>query len=658
MTSDSDQQPEPSSADQVEVTCLSCGHTATVSAEALPSTCSECGGTLDLDEETIRKPGQRPRDTMLGETIGGRYQLVKRIGTGGFGRVYEAIGVAEDSQTELQYAVKILHDRYCDEPRSVDEFFNEVKKASLLAHPAVVTVIDSGWHGGTPYIAMEYIRGVALKDVLKERGGRLDVATSLRIVAQVADVVASAHDTGLIHRDIKPANIMVIGECEPTMAQVKVLDFGIAKLETEMSQDRLTIAGTAGYQAPEQAEGHPTQASDVWALGVVLYQLLNGRLPNKSPEGWPSERKREYLAKGEPFPFEELEAPGDIQAEIEHVVKRLLSYEADDRPSARETYIRLDTLRVKAMMVTSREKPETSRPAPVVEIPPSTEAAPQREPTKPVAEPPPEEPPAAAERAGHEQKEAERAEVERDTAERAEAERPAAEPAPAEPKAVGDESRTATASTQTDHWSGVQEAARRRAAHRTPRSRRRPRRTFGRTVGRLIAAIVVIAILCAIATGLGLVYFREDAVLQRMARATNAEKRLKEDRRYQSWVKYHDLVLSRFGAEADTVRVRAGLLFYEGRADEAYEVAGRHRREDLRPWLFDLVKSRVQGDEPIKTKMDLIVSVQGELSNEQRAELSRLLDEASDTGRTSRGGATGSRSGQRLPSRLPGDTSR
>jgi len=682
MSSHSDQQPESSSEGHVQATCLSCGHAALMGVGDLPASCPECNGTLDIGEETVRKPEQRPRDTLLGETIGGRYQLERRIGTGGFGRVYEAIGVAEDSQAELQYAVKVLHDRYCDEPRSVDEFFSEVKKASLLAHPAVVTVIDSGWHGGVPYIVMEYIRGCPLKEVLKELDGRLDVATSLRIVSQVADVVASAHDTGLIHRDIKPANIMVIGECDPTTTQVKVLDFGIAKLETEMSQNRVTIAGTAGYQAPEQAEGHPTQGSDVWALGVVLYQLLNGRLPNKAPEGWSSERKREYLAKGEPFPFEQLGAPGDIQAEVEDVVKRLLSYEADDRPSARETYIRLDTLRVKALMATSRDEPTRSRFAPMSDPRAPAQTAPQPKP----AAPPPEPTPPVAERA---EPQPERVEPPAPSPE-PQAESPASGPVQAEPQPVpAPPQPTASATTQTEHRQGVHEAARRRAAQRTSRPRRRPRRTFGRTLGRLFVAVVAIAILCAIATGLGLVYFREDAVLGRMARAAGSEQRLKEDRRYQSWLKWHDLALARFGPETDRVRVRVGLLFYEGRADEAYEDLAKHRREDLRPWLFGLVKSRVQGRESLKAKTKLVLDVQRALTAQERGELEAALEaaaletlqrrgeaesrkdqairdqlglptnerEAPERTRTvsppSRSDATGKGSGQRRPSKLP-----
>ncbi len=274
-----------------------------VNEEQIAAIKEKPGGAPPEEAATDRKEPPVPYDPMIGQVIGGRYKIEERIGVGGFGRVYKATGAAGHGEAALEFAVKLLHDRFCDDPQAVEEFFGEVNNVSVMAHPGVVTVVDTGWHDRRPYIAMEYVRGKALKQVLKERGGRLDVATGLRIVAQVADVIASAHDVGLIHRDIKPANIMVIGECEPTTVQVKVLDFGIAKLEAEMSEGHLTVAGTAGYQAPEQAEGRPSLASDVWALGVVLYQVLNGRLPNQAPPDWPSDRKREYLARGDPSPL-------------------------------------------------------------------------------------------------------------------------------------------------------------------------------------------------------------------------------------------------------------------------------------------------------------------------------------------------------------------
>ena len=198
------------------------------------------------------EPQQSLPDVVLGQTIGGRYKLARLIGDGRSGRVYEGKGIAEDGQTESLYAVKFLDQRYCAASQAVDEFFREAKVASL-AHPTVVTMVDSGWHEGVPYIVMEHISGRPLTGAIEERGGKRDVPTSLRIVAEVAAVMASAHDSGMVHGGIRPSNIMVIGACDPTMARVKVLDFGIAKLETEMSQSQLTFTGAACYQAPEQA---------------------------------------------------------------------------------------------------------------------------------------------------------------------------------------------------------------------------------------------------------------------------------------------------------------------------------------------------------------------------------------------------------------------
>ena len=244
-------------------TCAACGHQVMVKEDDVLPACPKCQGELAYDERTIRLADAPPRDPLIEQVLKGRYQIAERVGMGGFGAVYRATGAGDQTQSVLEYAVKILHPHFCDQPDAVNEFFGEASKLAMLGHPAVVTVVDTGWHEGRPFIVMEFIRGLSLSALLRETGGKLDVPTALRVTAQVAGVVASAHDAGLIHRDIKPANVMVLGETDVTTAQVKVLDFGIAKLQDEMTGDKLTIAGTEGYQAPEQAEGHPTPSSDV-----------------------------------------------------------------------------------------------------------------------------------------------------------------------------------------------------------------------------------------------------------------------------------------------------------------------------------------------------------------------------------------------------------
>ncbi len=209
---------------------------------------------------------------MVGTTIAGRYELEEVVGHGGMSSVYKA----HDSLLERHVALKILHERYNADDEFVERFKREARSVAQLQHPCIVTVIDRGEEEGRQYIVFEYVEGENLKEHVV-RKGRLRVAEALEIAIEVAGALAFAHEHGLVHRDVKPQNVLLNGDGRP-----KVTDFGIARsldVDTGMTQTG-TILGTSNYIAPEQASGGSVdQQTDVYSLGVVLYELLAGDVP-------------------------------------------------------------------------------------------------------------------------------------------------------------------------------------------------------------------------------------------------------------------------------------------------------------------------------------------------------------------------------------------
>jgi eukaryotic-like serine/threonine-protein kinase len=212
------------------------------------------------------------RPPQPGDLIADRYELEELVGTGGMSSVFRA----RDSQLERRVAIKILHEHYAQDPEYLERFRREARAVAKLSHPNIVTVMDRGDDHGRQYIVFEYVEGENLKELVL-RSGRLPVRQALELALAVADGLAFAHDRGLVHRDVKPQNVLLNGEGE-----VKVTDFGIARsLHVEQGVTQTgTVLGTGEYLAPEQASGtQVSPATDVYSLGVVLWELLAGDVP-------------------------------------------------------------------------------------------------------------------------------------------------------------------------------------------------------------------------------------------------------------------------------------------------------------------------------------------------------------------------------------------
>jgi tRNA A-37 threonylcarbamoyl transferase component Bud32/dienelactone hydrolase len=209
---------------------------------------------------------------MIGNIVS-HYRIISHVGAGGMGTVY----LAEDTTLKRRVALKFLHPETAGSPEAVARLLREARAASALDHPHIATIYEIGDDAGRPFIAMSHYEGQTLAARLA--GPTMPIAEIARLVAQVADALEAAHAAGIVHRDLKPSNLMLT-----TTGQVKVLDFGLAKIEMGETATQLTgvghTVGTAAYMSPEQAAGDAVDArSDLWSLGVVVYEMLAGRPP-------------------------------------------------------------------------------------------------------------------------------------------------------------------------------------------------------------------------------------------------------------------------------------------------------------------------------------------------------------------------------------------
>ncbi|TML03256.1 MAG: Stk1 family PASTA domain-containing Ser/Thr kinase, partial [Actinobacteria bacterium] len=261
-------------------------------------------------------------DTLLNTLFDGRYRIVRKLGTGGMANVY----LAEDEVLGRRVAIKILNDRHAGDDQFVERFRREAKNAASLSHPNIVSIYDRGEAEGTYYIAMEYLDGRSLKELIVARGPA-PVPVAIDYARQILTAIRFAHRHGIVHRDIKPHNVLVDAE-----GRLKVTDFGIARAGVSQMTEAGSIIGTAQYLSPEQAKGAPVdQTSDLYSVGVVLYELLTGVVPFSGDT--PVEIAMKHLSSA-PEPPSAKRA--EIPRELDLVVLRALAKDPADRYQSAE----------------------------------------------------------------------------------------------------------------------------------------------------------------------------------------------------------------------------------------------------------------------------------------------------------------------------------
>jgi eukaryotic-like serine/threonine-protein kinase len=324
--------------------------------------------------------------------VDGRYRILHRIGSGGMADVY----CAEDTHLGRRIAMKLLHRRFAQDTEFVERFRREASSAAGLQHPNVVGVYDRGEFEDTYYIAMEYCEGRSLKDLIRAEAP-LDVRRAIRITKQILLAARFAHRRNVIHRDLKPHNVLLDSE-----DGVKVTDFGIARAGASDITQAGAIMGTAQYLSPEQAQGSPvTEASDVYSIGVVLYELLTARAPFEGE----SAVAIALMHVNQPAPSPRELVPA-IPRELESVVLKALAKSTAERYTDAESFLRdleavesrldrgpVDTESTAVFAPIAVGVPPPSMPpppAPVVVAPPTSADEPAvSEPMLPVPPPPP-----------------------------------------------------------------------------------------------------------------------------------------------------------------------------------------------------------------------------------------------------------------------------
>ncbi len=269
----------------------------------------------------------------------GPYRIVRLLGKGGMGAVYEAV----NDSIERRVAIKILHAQYARSPEVTVRFFNEARAVNRIEHPSLVQISDyAQLPDSTAYIVMEFLKGESLAS--RVHRGKLSAGSALVIAWQIADALSAAHGKGIVHRDLKPANVMLVPDpVAPGGERAKILDFGIAKLTQEQAQDTATnaIFGTPQYMSPEQClgAGGVDDKTDVYALGVMLYEMLAGQRPFVA-DG-PGELIILHVNKA-PSPLSEL-AP-HVPAAAVALVHRLLLKNKQQRPTMQQVLAELRAL--------------------------------------------------------------------------------------------------------------------------------------------------------------------------------------------------------------------------------------------------------------------------------------------------------------------------
>ncbi|MFV0636068.1 Stk1 family PASTA domain-containing Ser/Thr kinase [Mitsuokella sp.] len=303
---------------------------------------------------------------MMHRILDQRYELEELIGGGGMADVYKA----KDRLLNRPVAVKILHEQFKQDKEFIDKFQREAQAAARLSHPNIVNIYDVGVADGDHYIVMEYVPGRTLKDRIRQEG-HLSVSEALRVAREIAEALAHAHANNLVHCDIKPHNILMMAD-----GHAKVADFGIARAVTESTMTYSgNVVGSVHYFSPEQAKGTLiTPKSDVYSLGVVLYEMLTGKLPFTGDN--PVSIAVKHLQE-EPVPVRQLDP--SIPPVVEAIVSKAMSKDPEMRPTSAELVE--DIRQAERMLMTGSAAPANTMGP---QDPDATQVLPRVQPHQPI----------------------------------------------------------------------------------------------------------------------------------------------------------------------------------------------------------------------------------------------------------------------------------
>jgi beta-lactam-binding protein with PASTA domain/predicted Ser/Thr protein kinase len=264
-------------------------------------------------------------DTLIDSVFDGRYRIIRKLGAGGMANVY----LAEDQELGRRVAIKILDGRHAADDSFIERFRREAKNAAGLSHPNIVSIYDRGEAEGTYYIAMEYLAGRSLKELISSRGPT-PVRIAIDYARQILAAIGYAHRHGIVHRDIKPHNVVVDAD-----GRLKVTDFGIARSGASQMTEVGSIIGTAQYLSPEQARGSAVdQRSDLYSVGIVLYEMLTGQVPFSGDT--PLEIAMKHLSE---VPVPPSEIRPEVPEDLDLIVLRALAKDSEDRYQTAEEMV-------------------------------------------------------------------------------------------------------------------------------------------------------------------------------------------------------------------------------------------------------------------------------------------------------------------------------
>jgi serine/threonine protein kinase/Tfp pilus assembly protein PilF len=299
------------------VTCSNCGTDNTQDSEF----CKKCG-TQIIDSEEKPLPTQTieaPKEELTrGSTLADRYEIIEELGKGGMGRVFRV----EDTKLKQEVALKLIKPEIAKDKKTVERFRNELKTARMIAHKNVCRMFDLGESAAAHFITMEYVRGEDLKSLIRKMG-QLSSGQAISIAKQVCDGLIEAHSLGVVHRDLKPQNIMIDSE-----GKARIMDFGIARsLEAKGITGAGVMIGTPEYMSPEQVEGKETdQRSDIYSLGVILYEMVTGRVPFEGDTALSIAMKHKSEEPKDPREYN-----AQVSEDLSQIILRCLKKEKDKR---------------------------------------------------------------------------------------------------------------------------------------------------------------------------------------------------------------------------------------------------------------------------------------------------------------------------------------